>query len=186
MQKRSKRILAAALAAAGVLAAAGTAWAIFSAQSTATADARSGQLVGLTVGDGVSQNAPRVIFANGEPGLYPNRDLNGVEDGNAHMAPTRRPSRSRSPTATRAVVVSTVEAGRSRSTICPFNGDNAARNYCNALIDTSTIALANGPVVHAGETKTLTVTGIYLDATADNRCKDKPFSTSWTVNADAL
>jgi len=170
---RNPKLAAAIAGVATVVAlgAASIAYGIFRESSTAQASGNSANMAPLTVGTG--DNAPAYDFAGNEKFLWPNVGGNHVA---RVMIQVTNPNE---------VAVQVAATGISGTATFVYDDDRTA---CGSkLRTTDTPTLTGGPVtVGAGATATLTVTGVYLDADANDTCQDKPFKTTWTIVGTAL
>ncbi|MEV0717376.1 hypothetical protein [Asanoa sp. NPDC050611] len=168
MQKRSKRVVAATLAAMGVIAIGGVAYAFFES-STATANGSSADMAPLTVG--TEANAPSLDFAGNETKLWPNVGGNHVAQALVHVTNTNEVS----VRVTAADITGAVQFAAGTPAEC-----------VGKIKVTPTIALDGGDhVIGAGGTDVLRLTGVTLDEDAPNTCQAAQFTTTWTVKATA-
>ncbi|GIF70729.1 hypothetical protein [Asanoa siamensis] len=181
MQKRSKRILAATLAFVGVAAAAGTAWAVFSEQSTASAGGTTADMSALVVGSGV--DAPKIDYFGDDDTLWPNVDA-GATDYNPEtgLHPAQVIVKVTNNNKVPVKVTSADIAGTA-----VFN-NSGVQATCGTYLKVFATPSIPAPVTVAanGGTETLTITGVYLDEAAPNDCQGGAVTTTWTITGKAL
>jgi hypothetical protein len=163
MQKRSKRILAATLAAAGVMAAAGTAWAVF-AQSATSSDVQA------------SANTFAAVTVTGAPvdtSLWPNQTTNvALTIQNPNDVD---------------VIVTSVEPVALTAADVTLVGSPSAQDidFCRTKVQTIGIAAPSNIVIGASASGSFTITGgLKLLEAADNRCQGMTIRAKWTVGLD--
>lgn len=168
--KRKRNLLVASLAALGTVAAATTAWAVFSASSNADATGTGGQLQAFTL------DTPTTVYPNNEGALFPNHSANVT-------IVLTNPN-------TVAADVSSVEFVSVDVTGGTTPNNNATRVYCEGQIEHalnpnfSTNGAVYRQVPPNGAQVTLTIPGaLTLKGDTDNRCMGMQFTSKWKVEA---
>jgi hypothetical protein len=158
-------VAVAGLVTAGVISLAGVAYAIFSQSTTATIQSSSAEMQPLQV------ESKLIDYAGSETRLWPNTGGNHVAEVvvtvmNLNEVPVR------------------VTADNVTGSIA-FDGTppSACKNKIK-LTEELTVTPAELEIP-AGQSRTLTVKGVYLDETATNACQNLPYTTNWTILGEA-
>lgn len=164
--KTRKSLVVAALSTVGVVAAAATAWAMFSINSPVSASGGNGNLVVL------SAKAGSVDYAGNETSLWPNVDDKGNDTVN-------NPGSGRHLAKVNIYVTNPNEVRvrlKSEGMTVSFTGD------CGYLMGGVGLTISNSPVViEPGAGAWIEVGSIYLRSDAPNDCIGKAFTSTWQI-----